>query len=140
MRKTTLLTIAGITFALLFAFGVPTAQAGVGISIGIPLPGVAFYAPAPPVYYSPGYYSPGYVYTTTIVRMETEAYSLTDDRLVWAALSKTTDPGNARKLIDDVTRTVATHLTDQGLVAWAADPSPRGARARGARRATCCAA
>jgi len=89
-----------------------------------------------PGYYAPGYYSPGYVYTTTIVRMETEAYSLTDDRLVWAALSKTTDPGNARKLIDDVTKTVATRLTDQGLVAWA-DPAPRGACARGARRETC---
>lgn len=92
-----------------------------------------------PGYYAPGYYSPGYVYTTTIVRMETEAYSLTDDRLVWAALSKTTDPGNARQLIDDVTKTVATRLTDQGLVAWS-DPSPRGASARGARRETCLAA
>src|SRR4051812_7606022 len=70
-----------------------------------------------PGYYAPGYYSPGYAYTTTIVRMETEAYSLTDDRLVWAALSKTTDPGNARELIENVTKTVATRLTDQGLAA-----------------------
>jgi hypothetical protein len=70
-----------------------------------------------PGYYAPGYYAPGYVYTTTIVRMETEAYSLADDRLVWAALSRTTDPGNARELIENVTRTVATKLTDQGLAA-----------------------
>jgi hypothetical protein len=69
-----------------------------------------------PGYYAPGY-APGYVYTTTIVRMETEAYSLPDDRLVWAALSKTTDPDNARELIHDVTKTVATRLTDQGLAA-----------------------
>lgn len=70
-----------------------------------------------PGYYAAGPYSPGYVYTTTIVRMETEAYSLADDKLVWAALSKTTDPDNARELIHDVTKTVATHLTDEGLVA-----------------------
>lgn len=70
-----------------------------------------------PGYYAPGYYAPGYVYTTTIVRMETEAYSLSDDSLVWAALSKTTDPNNARELIHDVTKTVATRLTEQGLAA-----------------------
>jgi hypothetical protein len=69
-----------------------------------------------PGYYMPGYYSPGYVYTTTIVRMETDVYSLADNRLLWAALSKTIDPGNLRELINDVTHTMATRLTQQDLV------------------------
>jgi hypothetical protein len=68
-----------------------------------------------PGYYMPDYYSPGYIYTTTVVRMETEVYSLSDDRLLWAALSRTTDPGNARELISDVTKTMATRMTQQGL-------------------------
>jgi hypothetical protein len=69
-----------------------------------------------PGYYTPGYYSPGYIYTTTVVRMETDVYSLIDNHLLWAALSKTTDPGNLRELIDDVTKTMATRLTQQDLV------------------------
>ncbi len=69
-----------------------------------------------PGYYMPGYYSHGYIYTTTVVRMETEVYALPDDRLLWAALSKTTDPDNLRELINDVTKTMAARLTQQDLV------------------------
>ena len=65
MRKTSLLLVVG-TLALGFflSVGVPNAQAHVGISIGIPLPGIAFYAPMPPpVYYAPpAYYPPTYYY------------------------------------------------------------------------------
>jgi hypothetical protein len=62
MRKTTLLAVVGgVTLAVLLALGVPKAQADVGISIGIPIPGITFYAPAPPVYYSaPPYYPRAY--------------------------------------------------------------------------------
>src|SRR5262245_54609342 len=60
MKRTTTLAIAGLTLAFLLAVGVPTASAHVGISIGIPIPGVTFYAPAPPVYYSAPYYTDYY--------------------------------------------------------------------------------
>lgn len=70
MRKTTVLTVAGFAFAMLLALGVPRASAGVDIAIGIPLPGVAVYAPAPPLYYPAPppvfyprpYYAPSYSY------------------------------------------------------------------------------
>jgi hypothetical protein len=59
MKKKSMLAIVGLTLAMLLSVGVPTAYAGVGVSIGIPLPGVTFYAPGPPVYYSaPSYYYP----------------------------------------------------------------------------------
>ena len=74
MRKTTLLAVVAITLAALLSTGVPKARADVGISIGIPIPGIIFYAPAPPppMYYSappyyprayyapPAYYAPSY--------------------------------------------------------------------------------
>ncbi len=63
MNKTMKLALVGTTLAFLLAVGAPVASAGgVGISIGIPLPGVAIYAPPvyapPPVYYSDPYYYP----------------------------------------------------------------------------------
>jgi hypothetical protein len=63
MRKTTLLAIVGVTLAVLLATVVPKVQADVEISIGIPIPGITFYAPGPPppVYYSaPPYYPRAY--------------------------------------------------------------------------------
>ena len=59
MRKITLLAVVAIALTALLVTGTPEARADVGISIGIPLPGVTFYAPPPPVYYSaPSYYYP----------------------------------------------------------------------------------
>jgi hypothetical protein len=57
MRKTTLAAVAALALGALLLVDVPTARADVGISIGIPLPGIAVYAPPPPVYYGgPAYY------------------------------------------------------------------------------------
>lgn len=61
MKKTTLLAAVAIALTALSLTGAPEARADVGISIGIPLPGVTFYAPPPPVYYSaPAYYPRAY--------------------------------------------------------------------------------
>lgn len=57
MRKKALLLVGLVGVVALLSLGVPTkAQADVGISIGIPLPGISFYA-GPPVYYAPRYYA-----------------------------------------------------------------------------------
>ena len=37
-------------------------------------------------------YDPGYVQTDTVVRVDTNIYSVSDDRLIWAAASRTVDP------------------------------------------------
>jgi hypothetical protein len=61
MKKTTLLAAVAIALTALSLTGAPEARADVGISIGIPLPGVTFYAPPPPVYYTgPAYYPRAY--------------------------------------------------------------------------------
>ena len=61
MKKTILLAAVAIALTALSLTGAPEARADVGISIGIPLPGVTFYAPPPPVYYSgPAYYPRAY--------------------------------------------------------------------------------
>ena len=70
-----------------------------------------------PTYNAPGIttYSPGYAETTTIVRMETDAYSLRSGQLVWSTLSKTIDPNNARQLVSQVAQHVASRMTARGL-------------------------
>ena len=67
-----------------------------------------------PYFYSPGSYSPGYAYTETVVRVETSAYSLRTNQLVWSAVTKTRGE-EADKVIDDTSRVIATQLTKRGL-------------------------
>lgn len=65
----------------------------------------------------PGAYDPGYLSTETVVRVETNVFSLADDKLVWSGLSKTVDPNTMRSAIDDVTKVVAKALENQQIVA-----------------------
>jgi hypothetical protein len=60
-------------------------------------------------------YSPGYLYTETIYRLETAAYSLKTGALVWSALTKTVDPESAHDLVNETTEVVAGQLARQGL-------------------------
>lgn len=69
---------------------------------------------ASPYFYSPGFYSPGYAYTETVVRVETNAYSLRTDQLVWSALTRTVD-GDSGDVIDDTSEVIARQLTQRGL-------------------------
>jgi hypothetical protein len=62
-----------------------------------------------------GLASEGYFYTETLYRIETNAYSLRTNQLVWAALTRTTDPANAREMINETTDVVASQLTERGL-------------------------
>lgn len=81
-----------------------------------------FWAWGEPYFFWPGYYegpiatySPGYAETTTIVRMETDAYSLRNGQLLWSTLSKTIDPINARQLVGQVAEHVASRMTAGGF-------------------------
>jgi hypothetical protein len=61
-------------------------------------------------------YDYGYVQTDTVVRVDTNIYSVPDNRLVWASASKTFNPGSARKLVDSVAKAVAKEMKKEGLV------------------------
>jgi hypothetical protein len=71
-------------------------------------------------------YEPGYwtfwggrwdtVLPETIVRIEINAYSLDDDRLVWSAMSKSTDADSVEDLIRDVTSVAARELEKERVI------------------------
>jgi hypothetical protein len=61
-------------------------------------------------------YNPYYITTTQIVSVETNIYSLTQDKLVFAALSQTSDPANVGKLVRSVMRHVNEQLRKDGMI------------------------
>lgn len=62
-------------------------------------------------------YEPGYLTTDTIVSVETLVYSLTDDKLLWAGTSRTTNPGNLDSFVKEVAAAAAKEMQKQGLLA-----------------------
>ena len=60
-------------------------------------------------------YDPGY--PDRIVTLETQVYSLGDDRLIWAGRSETTNPRSVGKLTDSVIKHVMKALHNDGLLA-----------------------
>jgi hypothetical protein len=63
-----------------------------------------------------GVYNPGYLQEDTIVSVETLIYSLPQDKLVWAAMSKTTNPSEVSSLINELVAAAAKQLKQQGLI------------------------
>lgn len=52
----------------------------------------------------------------TVVQVETSAYSLRTNKLLWSSLSKSVDPDSLRQMIDDVTQVVTRELDKEGLL------------------------
>jgi hypothetical protein len=61
-------------------------------------------------------YDPGYVTTDTIVNLETNVYSLREDKLLWSGLSETFNPKNLTTMIDGVASATARQLEKEGLL------------------------
>jgi hypothetical protein len=77
----------------------------------------------PGTYWGPYYaiggwpaWDPGYVQTNTVVHVETDVYSVLDDRLIWASRSRTYDPRSMHALVDDVSKAVGKAMRKQGLL------------------------
>ncbi len=68
-------------------------------------------------------YNPYYVTTTQIVSVETNVYSLAQDKLVFAALSQTSDPANVGKLVRSVMRHINEQLRKDGMIVMSPAPS-----------------
>jgi hypothetical protein len=62
-------------------------------------------------------YDPSYFVQDQVVSVETQVYSLTDDKLIYAARSETTNPASAKKLTDSVIRHVRDNMKKRGLIA-----------------------
>jgi hypothetical protein len=84
----------------------------------------------PPTYYgsawgywgtvAPMVYEPGYLATDRIVRIETNAYRVSDARLVWSARSETLNPSDAEQVIEEVVRAAVEAMRSDGLLPAAA--------------------
>lgn len=61
-------------------------------------------------------YQPGQIQSDTIVSIETLLYSVVDDKLLWAGLSKTTNPENIPKFINQLVSAVGKEIRKTGLV------------------------
>jgi hypothetical protein len=62
----------------------------------------------------------GEIRTDTIVTIETLVYSLVQNQLIWGGQSKTTNPANVGRVIEDTAKRVADELVRQGLLRSAA--------------------
>jgi len=62
-------------------------------------------------------YSTGSVQTDTVVSVETLVYSLSQDKLLWAGTSRTSNPQDVQSLINEVADAVAGQMSRQGLIA-----------------------
>ena len=63
------------------------------------------------------YYSePGYYLTTKIYKVETNVYSIKEDKIIWSALTETTDPSGVKKLTEEITKVVYKAMVKEGFI------------------------
>lgn len=61
-------------------------------------------------------YAPDYMKWEKTVKVEASVYRISDEKLVWSAISQSTDPESAKNVIDDVAKLVANRMHQAGLV------------------------
>jgi hypothetical protein len=72
-----------------------------------------------PAYYYRNYgYSqqPEYYRTTRIYTVETNVYSIKENKIIWTALTKTTDPEGVNKLTGEIAKVVYKHMVKEGFL------------------------
>ena len=82
------------------------------------------YSPGTSHYSFYGYYgwawstfqTPDYMKWEKTVSVEASVYRISDEKLVWSAISQSTDPESAKNVIDDVARLVAKQMQQAGFV------------------------
>lgn len=67
-------------------------------------------------YAYPMVFDTGYVTADRVVRVETNVYSVTGDKLIWSGLSESMNPDSAQQIVDDVVRVVVSNLKSNGIV------------------------
>jgi hypothetical protein len=61
-------------------------------------------------------YDPGYLRTDTVVMVETLVYSVTQDKLLWAGRSRTTNPSNVSRFILELSNKAASEMKKAGFI------------------------
>ena len=70
-------------------------------------------------YYSrnwPSYSTPGYYSTTKIFTVETNIYSIKEDKIIWTGLTKTTDPEGVDKMMKEIVKVVYNKMLKEGFI------------------------
>jgi hypothetical protein len=62
-------------------------------------------------------YDPGYLREDTIVTVETLAFSVPRDKLLWASLSETTNPKSMDAFMKDLVTKIVKQMKKEGLTA-----------------------
>jgi len=63
-----------------------------------------------------GAYDPGHYRQDQVVYVESNVYSLTDDKLIWSARTKTYNPDNVPKMVDEIVDGSIAEMKKQGIV------------------------
>ena len=61
-------------------------------------------------------YEPAYLQADTVVKVETLVYSLVQDQLVWAGVSRTVDPAHIEDFIGELAQAVTKQMEKDGLL------------------------
>ena len=67
-------------------------------------------------YSYPMAYDPGYLRTDDIVKIETNVYSIEDDKLIWTGLSESFNPDNVTSLVSGIAEAIAQDMRDKGVM------------------------
>ncbi|MEO8771123.1 MAG: hypothetical protein ABI402_13585 [Ferruginibacter sp.] len=62
------------------------------------------------------YSTPGYYSTTKIYTVETNVYSIKEDKIIWSGLTKTTNPGGVKKMTEEVAHVVYKKMVKEGFI------------------------
>jgi hypothetical protein len=60
-------------------------------------------------------YEPAYLQADKVVKVETLVYSLVQDQLVWAGVSRTTDPSHIEDFVSELAQAVTNQMEKDGL-------------------------
>ena len=64
-----------------------------------------------------GYYSnPGYYSTTKTYTVETNVFSIKEDKIIWTGITKTTDPSGVVKMTEEIAKAVFNEMVKQGFI------------------------
>ena len=65
----------------------------------------------------PYYSNPGYFETTKTYTVETNVFSIKEDKIIWTGLTKTTNPNGVKKMTEEIAKVVFKEMIREGFIA-----------------------
>lgn len=62
------------------------------------------------------FYNPGYYSTTKTYTVETNVYSIKEDKIIWSGLTETTNPEGVKKMTAEITNVVYKKMISEGFI------------------------